>query len=233
LRDEAPAARTTPSGLGCKPRANLAARQWFDDAVTVDPWFAQPEHSLGTAILLPGGMGGVATPLLHWPATLLTQMGWSVLGVAWDDQRLKRVGAASEVRRCADAALGQALSGHPILVVAKSLGTLALPWAVENDLPGVWLTPLLQEAAVVAAVGSARQVTLLVGGTRDPHWQPPATAGSGVTLLELPDADHGLQQPGYWRRSLLDQVEIFDQVSQLADQVLRTTSTDRPPPTAP
>jgi len=233
LWDEAPAARTTPSGLGCKSRANLAARQWFDEAVTLDPWFAQPKHSLGTAILLPGGMGGVATPLLHWPATLLTQMGWSVLGVAWDEKRLKRVGAASEVRRCADAALGQALSGHPILVVAKSLGTLALPWAVENDLPGVWLTPLLQEAAVVAAVGSARQVTLLVGGTRDPHWQPPAAAGSGVTLLELPDADHGLQQPGYWRRSLLDQVEIFDQVSQLADQVLRTTSADRPPPSAP
>ena len=38
--------------------------------------------------------------------------------------------------------------------------------------------------------------------------------------MEVPGADHGLQQPGDWRRSLLNQVEIFDRVSQLAEQVL-------------
>lgn len=192
--------------------------------MSVDPWFAQPTHPLGTAILLPGRMGGIATPLLHWPAVLLTEIGWSVLGLRWNENRLSSEGAASQVRRCADAALNQAPSDKPVLVVAKSLGTLALPWAVENRLPGVWLTPLLQDPAVVAAVQEARQLTLLVGGTNDPHWQPPAAAGSGITLLELPDADHGLQQPRDWRRSLLQQVEIFDRVSQLAEQILRTTT---------
>lgn len=169
-------------------------------------------------------MGGIATPLLHWPAALLTQIGWSVFGVRWDENRLSGEGAASQVRRCADAALNQASSNEPVLVVAKSLGTLALPWAVENRLPGVWLTPLLQDTAVVAAVQEARQPTLLVGGTNDPHRQQPAAAGSGISLLELPDADHGLQQPGDWRRSLLHQIEIFDRVSQLAEQVLNTTT---------
>jgi hypothetical protein len=52
----------------------------------------------------------------------------------------------------------------------------------------------------VTAVGEARQPTLLVGGTADTHRQPPEVAGPGVTLLELPGADHGLQQPGDWRR---------------------------------
>jgi len=104
------------------------------------------------------------------------------------------------VPRCVDTALDQALHDQPVLVVAKSLGTLALPWAVERGLPGVWLTPLLREAAVVTAVGEARQPTLLVGGTADTHWQPPEVAGPGVTLMELPGADHGLQQPGDWRR---------------------------------
>jgi hypothetical protein len=188
--------------------------------VSVDPWFAQPEHRLGTAILLPGRIGGIATPLLHWPAALLTQLGWSVLGVTWDEDRLSRQGAASYVRRCAVAALNQAPSDQPVLVVAKSLGTLALPWAVENGLPGVWLTPLLQDPAVVTAVQDARQLTLLVGGTADPHWRRPAVVGSGVALRELPDADHGLQQPGDWRRSLLGQLEIFDRVSRLAEQIL-------------
>lgn len=137
------------------------------------------------------------------------------------------------MRRWADAALNQAPSGQPVLIVAKSLGTLALPWAVENRLPGVWLTPLLKDADVVAAVEEARQVTLLVGGTNDPHWQPPIAVGPGVTLLELPDANHGLQQPGHWRRSFLHQVEIFDQLSLLAEQILHTTRTDNPPSTAP
>ena len=192
--------------------------------VSLDPWFAQPDRPLGTAILLPGRMGGIATPLMHWPAALLTQMGWSVLGVTWDEDRLAREGAASNVRRYAEAALERAPSDQPVVLVAKSLGTLALPWAVENHVPGVWLTPLLQDTAVVTAVGGAQQPTLLVGGTNDPHWRPPAVAGAGVTLLELPDADHGLQQPADWRRSVLDQVEIFDRIARLAEQILLHTT---------
>ena len=194
--------------------------------MSVNPWFGQPAESLGTAILLPGARGGISTPLMHWPATLLTEAGWSVLGVAWDENRIERGGAASEVRRCASAALNQAPPGQPVLIVAKSLGTLALPWAVEHGLPGVWLTPLLSDAGVVAAVEEARQVTLLVGGTDDPHWQRSIAVGPGVTLLELPGANHGLQQPGHWRRSLLHQVEIFDRLSLLAEQMLDATRTD-------
>ncbi|SDS57617.1 hypothetical protein SAMN04488543_1986 [Friedmanniella luteola] len=192
--------------------------------MSVTPWFAQPDEPLGTAILLPGRQAGVATPLLHWPASLLTEMGWSVLGVTWEETRLDEAGVASEVRRCADAALAQARPGQPVLVVAKSLGTLALPWAVENGVPGAWLTPLLQDVAVAASVGVARQPTLLVGGTEDPHWQPQLAVGPGVTLLELPDADHGLQEVGQWRRSLLRQVEVFDRLAEMARQVLRSSS---------
>ncbi len=140
--------------------------------MSVDPWFAQPDHPVGTAILLPGRMFGIATPLLHWPAALLTQIGWSVLGVNWDEDGLAHE-EASHVRRCADAALDRAPDDRPVLVVGKSLGTLALPWAVENGLPGAWLTPLLQDAAVVTAVQEAQQPTLLVGGTADPHWHHP------------------------------------------------------------
>ena len=148
-----------------------------------------------------------------------------------DEDRLSREGAPSQARRCGNAALNRAPADQPVLIVAKSLGTLALPWAVENHVPGVWLTPLLQDAAVVTAVQEAQQLTLLVGGDNDPHWQPPAAVGSGVTLLELPDADHGLQQPGDWRRSLLHQVEIFDRVGQLAEQILhRSSPGSRPAP---
>ena len=187
--------------------------------MTVDPWFAQPDHPLGSAIVLPGRMFGLATPLLHWSATLLTQLGWSVLGVSWDQDQLSRE-EAPYVRRCADAALDRAPADQPVLVVAKSLGTFALPWAVGHELPGAWLTPLMQDAAVVAAVQASRAPTLLVGGTADPHWQSPVAAGPGITVMEVADADHGLQQPGDWRRSLLDQVEIYERISRLAEQAL-------------
>lgn len=87
---------------------------------------------------------------------MLAQIGWSVLGVTWDENRLPREGAASQGRRCADAAVNQAPSDRPILAVATSLGTLAQPWAIKNRLPGVWLNPLLHDTAVAAAVtGSA------------------------------------------------------------------------------
>jgi hypothetical protein len=45
-------------------------------------------------------------------------------------------------------------------------------------------------------------------------------ARGGVAIIELPGADHGLQQPSDWRRSMLDQVEIFDRIDHLAEQVL-------------
>lgn len=187
--------------------------------MSVSPWFAQPAQALGTAILLPGRQLGVATPVLHWSATLLTQSGWSVVGVTWDEAGLDRE-AVSHVRRCAEAAMGEALDDRPVLLVAKSVGTLALPWAVDNGLPGVWLTPLLQEAAVASAAAHAQQPTLLVGGTADPHWRPPKAVGPGVTLVELPGADHGLQQPGDWRRSVLEQLTVFERVNEFADLLL-------------
>lgn len=84
----------------------------------------------------------------------------------------------------------------------------------------MWLTPLLTDAAVSTAVSQAQQPTLLVGGRADSLWRPPAVVGSGVRLLEAAGADHGLQQPGSWRDSLLGQVAIFDQIGQLAAEVL-------------
>jgi pimeloyl-ACP methyl ester carboxylesterase len=187
--------------------------------VTTQAWFAQPHHVLGTAVLLPGRRGGTDSPLLHWSATALTQSGWSVVGVRWEEGADQP--AAPQVEDAAGAALDRADPDLPVVVVAKSLGTLALPWAVEQGLPGAWLTPLLGEGEVRAAVARAEQPTLLVGGSADPHWQPLPAVGPGVRTLELTGADHGLQRPGDWRGSLLEQVAIFDAVATLAAAVLR------------
>ena len=182
-------------------------------------WFAQPDTALGTAIVLPGGMFGAGTPLLHWTSMALTQHGWSVVVASWDEEALAR-GPADHVIAVAASALERASSGLPVLVVAKSLGTLALPWAVTEGLPGVWLTPLLDDASVHEAVREVRSPTLLVGGTADPSWVRPEILGAGVRIVELADADHGLQRRDDWRGSALNQLPVFDAIAEFADRIL-------------
>ena len=182
--------------------------------MSVEPWFRQPDRLVGTAVLLPGRQGGVAAPLMHWSAALLTQSGWSVLGVTWDEKSLAQPSEAP-VRRCAQSALAETRRDLPVLVVAKSLGTLALAWAVELELPGVWLTPLLTETSVATAVTEAQQPTLLMGGTADPSWRPPTVVGPHVEVVEVPGADHGLQTSD-WRGSLLAHLDLFERISHFA-----------------
>ena len=65
-----------------------------------------------------------------------------------------------------------------------------------------------------------QQPTLLVGGTADPSWVRQETVGAGVVIVELPDADHGLQRRDDWRGSMLNQVPVFDAIVGFANGVL-------------
>ncbi|WP_375424615.1 hypothetical protein [uncultured Friedmanniella sp.] len=185
----------------------------------IEPWFAQPDSMSGTATLLPGRRGGTDTPLLHWPATLLTQAGWSVLAAVWEEDRSSLL-SDREVQSAAEAARARAAEHLPVMVVAKSLGTLAMPWAVDTGTAGVWLTPLLDEARLSTAVAGARQPTLLVGGNADPHWAVPDAVGSGVQIVEVADAHHGLQRAGDWRTSVMEQLSVFGAISRFAADAL-------------
>jgi hypothetical protein len=182
-------------------------------------WFSQPDTALGTAIVLPGRMFGAGTPLLHWTSMALTQHGWSVLTASWDEQALDR-GPADHVVAVAASALERASTSTPVLVVAVSLCTLALPWAVATRLPGVWLTPLLGDASVHAAVTDVQWPTMLVGGTADPYWVRQEIVGAGVSIVELAGADHGPQRRDDWRGSVLDQVPVVEAIAEFADGIL-------------
>ncbi|NUS41978.1 MAG: hypothetical protein HOP97_10170, partial [Terrabacter sp.] len=91
--------------------------------------------------VLPGVGYTAEGPVLARPAAALRDLGWAVRTVVWDGRPdfdvARRVYA--EVLRDGVAAAPDA--AH--LVLAKSLGTLALPVAVGLGLAGVWLTPLL------------------------------------------------------------------------------------------
>lgn len=52
-----------------------------------------------------------------------------------------------------------------MLIVAKSLGTLAASVTAELGPPEIWFTPLLYDRRVVDALTRTRAPCLLVGGT--------------------------------------------------------------------
>lgn len=91
---------------------------------------------------------------------------------------------------------------------------------MAKGLPGVWLTPLLGDASVQAALREVQRPTMLVGGTADPYWDRQEIVGAGVQIVELAGADHGLQRRDDWRGSVLDQVPVFDAIAEFADGIL-------------
>ncbi|MEN5075822.1 hypothetical protein [Isoptericola cucumis] len=151
--------------------------------------------------VLPGAGYTAEGPLLARPAVALRGAGWTVRTVVWDgvcrEPDVARSVYDGVVRAGVDAAPGAV---H--LVLAKSLGTLALPVALELGLAGAWLTPLLTagqapEVRVAAAgLGESGVPALLVGGTGDGLWDSALAASSGARVVEAAGADHAMEVPG-------------------------------------
>lgn len=161
------------------------------------------------AVVLPGSGYPALGPALHWPARLLAAAGWRLAVVTWSPE----TEGGSDPVAFVEGVLGQAAGGDvPDLLITKSLGSLAAPWALRNDVPGVWLTPLLRDAAVLGALREMDDRSIAVGGTADQHWPRGALDGSGIEVLEVPGADHSLELPD-WRESLAAQAEMFESLA--------------------
>jgi hypothetical protein len=158
----------------------------------------EPEgEPVGTAVLVPGRGYPPAAPLSFFAGFVLLQHGWSVRQVWWDPPAYETdEQTLAWVRGEVEAALPT--TGR-VLVVAKSLGTLAAPVAAERGLPAAWLTPVLDLPAVPQAIEANPAPQLLVGGSADDLWVGDVVrelATAGCDVLEVPDADHVLMVPG-------------------------------------
>jgi len=159
------------------------------------------------ALLLPGSNYMAQAPLLWYAEEVLGIHGWTTEAFVWNGTPESR----EEVRMAYDMVLRQRTaieSGATYLVVGKSLGTLVLPTAIDLEVPGIWLTPLLSKEqaepelrASVRDIGALGIPGLFVGGTADPAWDGDI-ARSGGTVLEIPGATHRLEILGDWRASL-------------------------------
>lgn len=85
---------------------------------------------------------------------------------------------------------------------------------MANDVPGVWLTPVLTDDVVRDALAAVGFPHVAVGGSADPMWQPGRVARTEARLVTVDGADHALEVPGDWRRSQRLQADVLDIVDR-------------------
>lgn len=169
-------------------------------------------------ILLPGAWYVPAAPLLWFAREVLQAAGWSVLQV-WDEWD-RSVEAHRWVADRLQASLDHLGDTTAPLLVAKSLTTLALTTAVERAIPGVWLTPLLNQDDVRSALQACVAPTLVVGGTADPTWDSAFVADlANVEVVEIDGADHALQRPGDPATSIASLQFITERIGEFVERL--------------
>lgn len=188
--------------------------------VEVKPWTgsrrdADPNRAL---LVLPGMGYTPSMPLLMLPMSALAEMGWNVWCAAWDlsDVRDDQNALNVTVREAASQLMAAAGDPGEVMVLAKSIGSLAAPWVADKEVPAVWLTPLLNRQEVQAGVGESAAPALLVGGTADPSWDGCAAQGFGQQVVEVADGDHSLFT-GEWRVYLDDLRLITERIVTFAN----------------
>jgi len=179
----------------------------------------------GTVLMLPGRAYSCDMSLLAWTTRALQSTGWTVLQAEWN------VSAVPAEPRAFIQDVAQQLDemkrpAEPVLIVAKSLGTLAAYWGAEKGYPAVWLTPVLKAAGLYPQPGHsdalARRIreypthNLVVGGTADISWQT-GFRGTGQ-VLEIEGADHSLEVVD-WRTSVQQHEAVASAVAHFASGV--------------
>lgn len=148
-----------------------------------------PAMNERVALLIPGRGYSAQAPLLAYAGAAAGTRGASVRSLQWSaippTPDLPGKQRAAFVREQVG---DQAVS----LMIGKSLGTFAAVLAAERTTPAVWITPLLDDPIVMAALRAAAAPVLLVGGTADPSWDGPSARSLTPHVYEVDGADHGL-----------------------------------------
>ncbi|MCW2796431.1 MAG: hypothetical protein JWM79_1928 [Nocardioides sp.] len=181
--------------------------------------------SRGTVLMLPGRAYPCGMSLLAWTTRALQATGWTVFQAEWDlstfppEPRAFIEGVAQQLDQM------ERQTG-PVLIVAKSLGTLAAHWGAEQGYAAVWLTPILKSAGLYPLPGHCDALAerireyptdnLVVGGTADDLWQT-GFRGTGK-VLEIEGADHSLEVAD-WRTSIRQHQDVASAVVDFASGV--------------
>ena len=163
---------------------------------------------MADAVVFPGGRTGTKTALLLATSAVAERRGARVHRHEWATALPIPWGPHIERWACDEAtAVLDAVGGRP-LIIGKSLASAAADVAAARSLPAVWLTPLLSEAWVVAALERTTAPVLLIGGTADGWWDGTAARGLSPYVYEIEGADHTIGTTAARDRTVIA-VEVF------------------------
>ncbi len=182
---------------------------------------AKQQGAPKVAVLVPGSGYKVESPLLYWPAELLKDRGWQVYGIRWTDDDEPGDDPHGFAARAVERAFAAAPAAVERLIVAKSFGTFAIPWAEEAQVQAVWLTPVLTDGVIRRTLMETRKPDLLIGGSADKFWDTDGLSGTAGTFVEIQDANHSLQVGTDWRASLAAQTQAFTAVDRFLASAAR------------
>jgi hypothetical protein len=166
---------------------------------------SRPRHPL--VLVLPGVHYGQQAPLLWWARSVAEGHGAEVVAPSWTVDAAAAADPVGFVEAAVHTALGSRL---PDLVIAKSFGCSALPWAVRHRIDGVWMTPVSTRPEIAGALRDLGPGSVAVGGSADPLWRPDDVGPTRARLHTLDGADHALEVGGDWRRSQRIQEVVLD-----------------------
>lgn len=131
--------------------------------------YATDGTSLGRCIVLPGSKYTPDGPMLFFAAQVALTRGWDVRQVWWEAPRFS---SDAEEVAWVGAQLEAAVQGYAgrVLVVAKSLGTLAASTAAARGYDAAWLTPLLTEPDLAEPLLSYPAAQFVIIGAEDPYY---------------------------------------------------------------
>jgi hypothetical protein len=156
--------------------------------------FSPDGAPVGLCIVLPGRRYTPDGPLLFFATQTALMRGWDVRQVWWEPPRFSD--DAEEVD-WVGGQLESAVDGYEgrVLVVAKSLGTLAAPVAAARGYDAAWLTPLLTEPDLAKVHLSYPAEQFVVIGDSDPYLSQEVYDALPGERLRVP-GDHVLRVPG-------------------------------------
>jgi hypothetical protein len=150
--------------------------------------------AVGRCVVLPGTKYTPDGPMLFFAAQVALMRGWDVRQVWWE---VPPFSSDAEEVAWVGAQLDAALDGYQgrVTVVAKSLGTLAAPFAAARGYDAAWLTPLLTDPDLAKPLLSYPAAQFVVIGSSDPYLRRDVfDALPGERLLVA--GDHVLRVPG-------------------------------------
>lgn len=149
---------------------------------------------VGRCVILPGTRYTPDGPMLFFAAQVALMRGWDVRQVWWDVPRFDN--DAEEVA-WVGSELEEAVEGYAgrVLVVAKSLGTLAAPVAAARGYDAAWFTPLLTEPDVAECLAFYPAAQFVAIGSSDPFLDQDVLDALPGEHLVVP-GDHVLRVPG-------------------------------------